>query len=73
MSIGSTCQVAIYIEGSAREGTSESIYDPTNIMGGARYRLCGREASTKSSGYWLCEEHAARYKDFKKRLDKESM
>ena len=70
MSIGSTCQVAIYIEGSAREGTAANVADPTNVMGRARYRECGREGYTKIDGHWVCEDHAGRWKKFKKELDK---
>ena len=66
------CQVAVYVEGSAREGTVANIADPANIMGGARYRACGKESYTKDSrGHWLCEEHAREKKDLKKRLDKQ--
>lgn len=53
------CQRAIYIEGSAREGTQPSVYDPSNMMGGAKYKPCGKEGYSKSkvTGVWLCEEH----------------
>ena len=66
------CQIAVYIEGSAREGTAASAYDPLNVMGGARYRECGREGYTKDdSGRWLCESHSREWKSFKKQLDKQ--
>jgi hypothetical protein len=64
------CQRAIYIEGSARPGTAPSAYDPTNILGGAQYKICGKEGWTRNSnGNWLCEEHAGEEKEFRKVLD----
>jgi len=71
VSIGSTCQVAIYIEGSAREGTAANVADPTNVMGRARYRECGREGYSKLNGRWLCEQHYEETKKFDKWLDKQ--
>lgn len=61
-----TCKRSFYVEGSERPGTFPTIYDPANVMGGARYEECGKESVTRStvSGVDLCAEHAKEEKDF---------
>jgi hypothetical protein len=67
-----TCQASIYVEGSARPGTQASVYDPCNVLGGARYHACGKEAVTKYRGHWYCEKHLKENKSAYKSLDKQS-
>lgn len=71
MSTGNVCQHAEYVEGSARPGTSASVYDPSNVMGGARYKQCGEPAWTQmESGAWLCEGHARKHREIWKQIRK---
>jgi hypothetical protein len=65
--------MAIYVKGSAREGTAPNIADPANVMGGARYERCKQEGYTKLEGRWYCEQHWQEVKDLKKRLDKQRL
>jgi hypothetical protein len=63
-----TCRRTFYIEGSAQPGTSPSVYDPSNILGGARYTICDKPGfSIGRSGAWLCEQHAQEEKEFLER------
>lgn len=69
---GLACRRLIYIEGSARPGTSPSAYDPTNVMGGAEYEQCGQPGWTKSENeFWLCEDHAREDREVRKQIRKQ--